>query len=179
MWQISEVRTFNELICKLQEKTGNQFRASIFSPNSAYEGVLINLYQNVTATKDFLNSTDILGNLPKPQSQEIKTVWKHGSFLQKSLSYVGIYQTAQNTGEHFKKTWLFLKGISCLQIIFVLIWMKQILIWFSLQRTGNGLSNIKDAFAESLQLQLLVLHQSISILKTGLSSSCDGKARNK
>ena len=66
-----------------------------------------------------------------------------------------------------------------MQIIFVLIWMKQILIWFSLQRTGNGLSNIKDAFAESLQLQLLVLHQSISILKTGLSSSGDGKARNK
>ena len=54
MWQISEVRTFNELICKLQEKTGNQFRASIFSPNSAYEGVLINLYQTSQLQKTFL-----------------------------------------------------------------------------------------------------------------------------
>ena len=37
--------------------------------------------------------------------------------------------------------------------------------------TGNGLSNIKDTFAESLQLQMSVLHQSMCILKAGLSSS--------
>ena len=32
----------------------------------------------------------------------------------------------------------------------MLIWMKQMLIWFQLQRdeTGNGLSNIKNTFAE-------------------------------
>ena len=38
--------------------------------------------------------------------------------------------------------------------------MKQTLIWFNLQRdgTGNGLSNIKDTFAESLQLQMSILH---------------------
>ena len=43
-----------------------------------------------------------------------------------------------------KKSWLSLKGINCLQVIFVLIWMKQTLTWFNLQRdgTGNGLSNV-------------------------------------
>ena len=61
-----------------------------------------------------------------------------------------------------KKTWLSLKGISCLQVIFVLIWMKQTLIWFNLQRdgTGNGLSNLN-------------LHQRMRIFKAGLSSSYD------
>ena len=61
-----------------------------------------------------------------------------------------------------KKTWLSLKGISYLQVIFVLIWMKQTLIWFNLQRdgTGNGLSN-------------LTLHQRMHIFKAGLASSYD------
>ena len=70
-----------------------------------------------------------------------------------------------------KKPMAFLKGISCLQVIFVIIWIKQTLIWFSLQ-TGNenGLSNIKDTFVESLQLQMSVLHQSTCIFKAGLSS---------
>ena len=56
--------------------------------------------------------------------------------------------------EWLQKALLFLKGISCLQVILMLIWIKQKLIWFNLQRdgTGNGLSNIKDNFAESLQL---------------------------
>ena len=38
--------------------------------------------------------------------------------------------------------------------------MKQRLIWFNLRRdrTGNGLSNIKDTFAESLQLQMSILY---------------------
>ena len=46
--------------------------------------------------------------------------------------------------------------------------MKQTLIWFNLQRdgTGNGLSNIKDTFAESLQQQMSVLHQSMSIFQS-------------
>ena len=53
-------------------------------------------------------------------------------------------------------------GISCLQVIFVLIRKKQTLIWFNLQRdgTGNGLSNVN-------------LHQSLRIFKAGLSSSYD------
>ena len=61
-----------------------------------------------------------------------------------------------------KKTWLSLKGISCLQLIFVLIWMKQTLIWFNLQRhgTGNGLPNLN-------------LHQKMRIFKAGLSSLYD------
>ena len=33
----------------------------------------------------------------------------------------------------------------------------------------NGLPNIKDNFAESLQLQMSVLHQSMYIFKVGLS----------
>ena len=80
-----------------------------------------------------------------------------------------------------KITWLSLQGISCLQVIFVQIWMKQTLIWFSLQRDGtrNRLSNIKDTFAESLQLQMSVLHQSMCIFKAGLSSSYDGWAKYK
>ena len=46
--------------------------------------------------------------------------------------------------------------------------MKQTLMWFNLQgdRTGNGLPNIKDTFAEGLQLQISVLHQSMSILQS-------------
>ena len=42
------------------------------------------------------------------------------------------------------------------------------LIWFNLQRdvTRNGLSNIKETFAESLQLQMSVLHQRMSIFQS-------------
>ena len=63
----------------------------------------------------------------------------------------------------------------------MLIWIKQTLIWFNLQRdgTGNGLSNIKDTFAESLQLRMSVLYQSMCIFKPGLSSSYDGWAKYK
>ena len=61
--------------------------------------------------------------------------------------------------------------------------MKQTLIWFNLQRngTGPGLFNIKDIFAESLQLQMSVLHQSMCIFKAdcGLSSSYDCWAKYK
>ena len=46
--------------------------------------------------------------------------------------------------------------------------MKQTLIWFNLQRdrTRNGLSNIKETFAESLQLQITVLHQRMKIFQS-------------
>ena len=49
--------------------------------------------------------------------------------------------------------------------------MKQMLIWFDLRRdgTGNGLSNIKNTFAESLQLQMPVLHQSMCTFKAGMA----------
>ena len=58
-----------------------------------------------------------------------------------------------------KKTVLSLKGISSFAGDFVLIWMKQSLIWFNLQRDGtrNGLSNIKETFTENLQLKMSVL----------------------
>ena len=58
------------------------------------------------------------------------------------------------------------------------------LIWINLERdgTGNGQSNIKDTFAESLQLQMSVLCQSMCIypvFKAGLSRSYDGWAKYK
>ena len=92
-----------------------------------------------------------------------------------------IYQAAQNTGYHLKKTWLFLKGFTYLQVIFMLFWIKQVLTCFKLQRnrTGNGLSNIKDTFAESLQLQTSVLHESMYILKAEHSSLNDGWVKYK
>ena len=70
-------------------------------------------------------------------------------------------------GDHFKNTCLSLKGTSYVQVICVLIWMKQMLIYFNLQKggTANELSNIKDTSAESLQLQKSVLHQSTCIFK--------------
>ena len=66
-----------------------------------------------------------------------------------------------------KKTLRSLKGTSCLQVIFMLISMKQTQISFNLQRdkTENGLSN-SDTFAESLQLQMSVLHQNLSIFQS-------------
>ena len=63
----------------------------------------------------------------------------------------------------------------------MLFWMKYTLICFNLQRNGTeyGLSNIKDTFAESFQLQISVLHQSMCIFNVGLSSLSDGWANYK
>ena len=71
--------------------------------------------------------------------------------------------------------------ISYLQVIFVLIWMKQTLLWFNLQRdgTGNGLPIIKDTFAECLLLQMSFLHQNMCIFKAGPLSLSDGWAKYK
>ena len=80
------------------------------------------------------------------------------------------------------KTVLSPKGINSFSGDFVLIWMKQRLIWFNLQRDGtrNGLSNIKETFAESLQLQMSVLHQRVIYeVLSSLSSSYDGWAKCK
>ena len=77
---------------------------------------------------------------------------------------------AQNTGNGFKKNIAFPEGNKLLADDFVLIWMKQALIWFNLQRDGtrNGLSNIKKTFAESLLLQMSVLHQCMSIFQSSM-----------
>ena len=66
-------------------------------------------------------------------------------------------------------------------MIFVLIWIKETLIWVSLQRdvTGNGFPDVKDTFAENFQLQRSVLHQSMRIFTGGLPSSNDGWAKYK
>ena len=59
--------------------------------------------------------------------------------------------------------------------------MKQTLIWFNLQRdgAGNGLFNIKDTFAGSLQLPMSVLQRRMCIFKADLSSLSDGRAKYK
>ena len=66
---------------------------------------------------------------------------------------------AQNTGDYFKKNIVFPEGNKQFAGDFQLIRMKQRLIWFNLQRNGttNGLSNIKEAFAENLKLKMSVL----------------------
>ena len=66
-------------------------------------------------------------------------------------------RAAQITRDDFKKN---IEGNKLFAGDFVLIWMKQTLIWFNIQRDGtrNGLSNIKETFGKSLQLQMLVLH---------------------
>ena len=91
-------------------------------------------------------------------------------------------RAAQNTGDLSKKTWLSWKGISFLQITFMLFGMKETLIWFNLQkeRTINRLLHIKDAFAESVQLQMSVLlHRGMCMVKAGLSGLSDGWANIK
>ena len=67
-----------------------------------------------------------------------------------------------------KKNIAFPEGNKLLAGDFVLIWMKQTLIWFNLQRneTRNGLSNIKETFTESFQIQMSVLHQRMSIFQS-------------
>ena len=82
-----------------------------------------------------------------------KIVWKHRPSIQKSLWYLEIYQTAQNNGDQYQKTWQALKGISYLQELFMLLWIKQRLVYFKLQRSkiGNKFSCIEDSFSERFQ----------------------------
>ena len=68
----------------------------------------------------------------------------------------------------------------------MLIWIKQTLIWFSLQTDGtiNGFSNIKETFAENVLLQMSVLQKRItdehfSVFNAGLSGSYDGWTKCK
>ena len=63
--------------------------------------------------------------------------------------------------------------------------MKKTVIWFNVQsdRTRNGLNNIKETFAESLQLQMNVssapTYEHFPVFNTGLSSSYDDWAKCK
>ena len=70
-------------------------------------------------------------------------------------------------GDEFKKNMAFPEGNKLFTGDLCAIWMKKTRLWFNLQRAGteNGLSNIRDTFAESLQLQMSVLHQSMHILR--------------
>ena len=84
-------------------------------------------------------------------------------------------------GITFKKSWFSQKGISYLQVILMFFWIKQTQVCFNLQRNGteNGLSNITNTIAESLQLQISLLHQGLCTSKTSLSSLSDGWAKHK
>ena len=68
-----------------------------------------------------------------PQSEEMERQSGNTGRLNTNL-YVMLKFTKQPRalGITSKKTWLLLKGINCFQVIFVLSWMKQALIWFSL-----------------------------------------------
>ena len=69
-----------------------------------------------------------------------------------------------------KKNIAFPEGNKLLADDFVLIWVKQTLVWFNLQRDGtrNVLSNIKETFAECLQLQMSALQQRMSIFQSSM-----------
>ena len=66
---------------------------------------------------------------------------------------------AQNTRDHIKIIWLALKGISYLEVICMLFWIKFRLVCFKLQTNGteNGSSNIKDPSTKRFQLQMPIL----------------------
>ena len=67
-----------------------------------------------------------------------------------------ITQRPKTPGITSKKNIAFPEENKQFAVDFVLIWMKQRLIWFSLQGDGtrNGLSNIKETFAENMKLQI-------------------------
>ena len=78
--------------------------------------------------------------------------------------------TSRDTSEESQESQKNIKGNKLFAGDFVLIWMKQTLIWFNLQRDGtkNGLPNIKETFSESLQLQISVLHQRMNIFQSSM-----------
>ena len=98
----------------------------------------------------------------------ISIVTRYGKSLETGAVSTEIFMLCWNLPSGPKHQGWLQKGISCLQVIFVLIWMKQTLICFILQRdgSGNGLCNIKNTFAESMQLQISVLHLSMSIFQS-------------
>ena len=93
-------------------------------------------------------------------------VWKH--HLNRNL-YVMLKFTERpkTPGMTSKKNIAFPEGNNQFPGDFVIIWTKQRLIWLNLQRDGtrNGFFNIKETFAENLQLQMPFLHQSMSIFQ--------------
>ena len=110
-----------------------------------------------------------------------KIVWKHGPSYWNLYIMLKFTERSKTPAITLRKTWLSLKGIRYLQVIFVLIWIKQTLIWLNLQRDGTetGLPNIKGNFAENLQQQMSVLHQLMCIFKAGLPSLSDGCTKYK
>ena len=116
------------------------------------------------------------------QSQEIGRQSRNTSCLYRNLYIMlKVIEWTKTPGITSKNTWISLKGTSCLQVILLIISMKETLIWFNLQRdtTGNGLSNIKDTFTKSLQLQSAVLHQSMCISQVVLVSQVHMMAGKK
>ena len=114
-------------------------------------------------TKGKLSTMSYISHRKQKDSLETRAV-----LIEVSMLCWILPSSIKHWGSLKKKTWLSLKGIGYFQVIFVPICMKQTLIWFNLQRdgNGNGLPNIKDTLAEGLQVQMSVLHQIIAWFST-------------
>ena len=88
---------------------------------------------------------------------------------------------ARNTGDDFKKNIAFPEGNKQFPGDFVLIWMKQRLIWFNLQRDGtrNGLSNMRRLLQKICSYKCQFCTKVWASSKAGLTSSYDGWAKCK
>ena len=80
--------------------------------------------------------------------------------------------------DDFKKSIAFPEENKMFAGDFLLIGIKQTLIWFNLQKDGtrNELSNIKETFPESLQqnVSFASTYEHLPFFKAGVSSSYDG-----
>ena len=102
----------------------------------------------------------------QPQETERQS-GKKGRF-NRNLCYVEIYLATQNTGDHFKKNIDFPEGNKLFAGGFCANLDETNAGKDKLQRdgTGNGLPNITNTSAESLQLQMSVLRQNMSIFQS-------------
>ena len=89
------------------------------------------------STNWLINYMTTIIDLQSNHSHKKQIVWKHGLSFDICLCYAEIYQATQNTRDDFKKNIAFPEGNKQFAGDFVLIWMKQRLIWFNLQTDGT------------------------------------------
>ena len=72
------------------------------------------------------------------KSQETERLPGNAGCLSKNFSYVILKFAKQPKlpGITLTQTWIFLKAVSYLQVIFMLFWMKWMLVCFNLERNG-------------------------------------------
>ena len=116
------------------------------------------------------------------RSHKKRIVWKHGRLNRNLYVMLKFTEWSKTPGMTSKKqcfSWRSLE-ISSFAGDLVLMWMKQRLIWFNLQKdkTRNWFSNIKETFTKNLQLKMSVLCTKVwPFSKAGLSSSYYGWAK--